>query len=290
MSEVEHILASRNVLGEGPLWSVDEQALYWVDINAGTYFRFHPATGAQEAVYVGTPIGVLGLRASGGLIMAVKDGFALWDATLQELHYLAKPEEGKPGIRFNDGAVDCGGRFWAGSMDIKEEADLGTLWRLDPDGSVHAMLTGICVSNGIGWNPDNTLMYFVDSPKRIIYAFDFDAPTGNIANQRTFVHTPEDPSFPDGLTVDSEGFVWCAYWNGAKIVRYDPTGEVDRVISVPAPRTTACVFGGPNLDELYITSAQIGLTDEQKKRYPLSGDLFHLKTGIKGQEKYKFAG
>jgi sugar lactone lactonase YvrE len=223
--------------------------------------------------------------------MATQKGFAFWNEQKQELEYIADPEADKPDNRFNDGAVDSAGRFWAGTMDTSADGrPVGALYRLDPDGSVHTMETGIGTSNGIGWSPDNTIMYFVDSPLRTIFAYDFDAATGNIANRRTFVSTAGEVSEPDGLTVDSEGCIWCAYWNGAKIVRYTPHGKVERVLAVPALRVTSCVFGGPHLDELYITSSGADLTDGQRKQYPLSGDLFRLKTDIRGLEKYKFAG
>jgi sugar lactone lactonase YvrE len=290
VSKVEHTLAVQNVLGEGPVWDVDEQALYWVDIVSNCYFRLHPATGALERVEVGVPIGVLALRASGGLVMAVRDGFAFWDPQKKELSYVAKPEEGKQGMRFNDGAVDPAGRFWAGSTSYQQVDPIGTLWRLDPDGSVHAMVRNVTVSNGIGWSPDNTIMYFIDSPTRTISVFDYDLSTGDIANRRNFVQTLGEEAAPDGLTVDSEGFVWCAYWGAAKVVRYDPAGRVERVIPTPALFTTACVFGGPDLSDLYITSARTGLSTEQLSEYPQSGDLFCVHTDCKGQPKYRFGG
>lgn len=289
LNEVEHILEVHNRVGEGPVWSVEEQALYWVDIERGNYHRFNPLTGEHEVVDLGVHVGVLALRASGGFVVATRNGFAFWEQ--QKLHYIANPEEGKPFMCFNDGAVDCAGRFWAGSMKQDEEPPPeGTLYRLDPDGSVHAQMTPVGIPNGIGWNPDNTTMYFTDSPLRTIFSFDFDSSTGEIANRSIFVHTPDDPAMPDGLTVDSEGFVWSAYWGGARVVRYDPDGKVERVIQVPALNTTSCVFGGPHMDELYITSAQDSLTEKQKEQYPLSGDLFRVKTGIKGLEKFKFGG
>lgn len=289
MSEIEHILVAQNTVGEGPVWSVEEQALYWVDIDRGSYHRFDPMTRDYEMVEIGVPLGVLALRASGGFVMATRDGFAFWEQ--QKLRYIAKPEESKPHMCFNDGAVDCAGRFWAGSMKQNEQPPPeGTLYRLDPDGSVHAQLTPVGIPNGIGWSPDNSIMYFTDSPLRTIFAFDFDSSTGEIANRSVFVHSPDDPAIPDGLTVDSEGCVWSAWWGGARVVRYDPDGKVERVIQVPALNTTSCVFGGPNLDELYITSARATLTEQQKEQYPFSGDLFRLKTSIKGLEKFKFGG
>lgn len=224
--------------------------------------------------------------------MATKEGFAFWDEQSRNLQYIARPEADKPDNRFNDGAVDCRGRFWAGTMETTSSGkQVGALYRLDPDGSVHTMETGICIANGLGWSPDNTIMYFADSTPRTIFAYDFDAETGAISNRRVFAQSPRDEiPVPDGLTVDSQGYVWCCYWNGAKIVRYAPDGEVERVIQVPALRPTSCVFGGASLDELYITSSGGDMTSKQRSQYPLSGDLFRLKTGIKGLPKYKFAG
>lgn len=287
MSEVEHVLAAHNQLGEGALWSVDEQALYWVDIERSTFSHFLPATGVYETVDVGVPIGVLALRTSGGLVMATKKGFAFWDKDTAELRYVINPEFDKPHLRFNDGAADSRGRFWAGSMGGRGE---GTLYRLDPDGSVHIIIPGVTTPNGIGWSPDDTLMYFTDSGTRTIYVFDYDAVGGNIINRRTFVETSEELGTPDGLVVDREGYIWSACWDGAKIVRYTPTGAVDRIIPVPALRPTSCVFGGPTLDELYITSATTGLSEEQLEQYPRSGDLFRLKVDVTGREKFKFRG
>ena len=217
---------------------------------------------------------MLALRASGGLVLATKKGFAFWNEYAQELQYIANPEASKPHMRFNDGAVDCAGHFWAGSMGNVGE---GTLYRLDPDGSVHAMVSGVSIPNGIGWNPDNSVMYFTDSTPRMIYAFDFDAATGDITNRRNLIEVPEEVGTPDGLAVDSAGYIWSACWNGAKIVRYTPDGKVDRVVAVPALRPTSCVFGGPGLDELYITSSRANLDTDALEQYPLSGDLFRLQ-------------
>ncbi len=287
MSEVEQVLSLHNQLGEGSLWSVDEQALYWVDIERNCFFRFVPTSSTYEKIEVGVAIGVLALRASGGLVMATKNGFAFWDHSSNELRSIVNPEAARPHMRFNDGAVDSKGRFWAGSMGGAKE---GVLYRLDPDGSIHTMLSEISVPNGIGWSPDETVMYFTDSPLQVIYAFDYDSVTGNITHKRKFVEVPTSSGSPDGLTVDREGYIWSACWDGAKVIRYAPDGSIDRVVKVPALRITSCVFGGPDMNELYITSATTGLNDEQLKQYPLSGDLFRLKVDVAGTEKFKFAG
>ena len=291
MNNVEHVLPCRNKLGEGPLWSVDEQKLYWVDILGNSFSRFDPASDKQEVFQVGLPIGVLAQRASGGLVMATKNGFAFWNEQQKELKYIAQPYADDPNMRFNDGAVDARGRFWAGSMTFDEQPEKGTLYRLDPDGSLHVMVQKVGVSNGIGWSPDNTIMYFTDShpSQRTIFAYDYDIETGSIANGRVFyAQGLNDKGSPDGLTVDSQGFIWSAFWDGAKIVRFDPAGQIERTIEMPVLRPTSCVFGGAGLTELYITSAAV--TEPDRAQYPLSGDLFRIKTDSKGQPKYKFGG
>lgn len=291
MTEATQVLASRNRLGEGPIWNSQEEKLYWVDILDGTFWRWRPDSDAHEIFHVGTPIGVMAFRASGGLLMATKKGFATWDERTQQLEVIANPIADKEHMRFNDGAVDCSGRFWAGTMSMSNESSKeGILYRLDPDRSVHVMETGISVSNGIGWSPDNTIMYFTDSPQRVIYAYDFDAATGTITNRRIFARLQDSNAVPDGLTIDSAGYIWSACWDGAKIVRYAPDGQVERVIQVPALRTTSCVFGGSELNELYITSAWNGLDEATLERYPFSGDIFKLSTNVKGLEKFAFAG
>jgi len=290
MTTVEHILPCRNKLGEGGLWSVEEQRLYWVDIRNNSFSRFDPASDKQEVFQVGQSIGVLALRASGGFVMATRKGFAFWDEQQRELAYIAQPYGDDPDLRFNDGAVDARGRFWAGSMSDEELPEKGILYRLDPDGSVHEMIRKVSVSNGVGWSPDNTIMYYTDSHPsvRTIYAYDYDLESGTIANGRIFSANADDKGTPDGLTVDSEGFVWSAFWDGAKIIRFDPAGQIERIIKMPVLRPTSCVFGGADLTELYITSA--GVNEADRAEYPLSGDLFRIKTGIKGQPKYKFGG
>lgn len=285
MDQAEHVLAVGNELGEGPIWSTEEQALYWVDITQHCFHRLYPATGEHEVFQVGLPVGALGLRASGGLVMATKNGFATWD--WNALHFIAHPEEGKPNARFNDGAVDRQGRFWAGTLS---EDPTSSLYRLDPDGSVHTMETGVTISNGIGWSPDNRTMYFTDSPEHVIYAYDFDPESGTIENRRPFAHTPDEQGVPDGLTVDREGFVWSARWGGWKITRYDPDGRVEREIRLPVQCPTSCTFGGPGLDELYVTSAQTALSEAEKEQQPLAGDLFRVKTDVSGMAEPKFLG
>jgi sugar lactone lactonase YvrE len=292
VNEVEHVLSVQNELGEGPLWHPEEQALYWVDICRNCFYRYQPTTRKLEAFDVGVAVSALAMREAGGLVMATKRGFAFWNER-EGLRFIADPEAHKPQTRFNDGAVDCRGRFWAGTMCDPEDAcpePEGSLYRLDADLSLHVMEHGVSISNGIGWSPDQRYMYFTDSPLHVIYVYDFDVAGGAMENRRPFVHTPQEKGVPDGLTVDSEGFIWSACWGGWKITRYDPSGKVERVIQLPVQYPTSCAFGGASLDELFITSAWRALSEEKRQRQPLAGDLFRLRVGIMGLEEPKFAG
>jgi len=287
VSQVETVLNVQNILGEGPLWHPDEQALYWVDIEGHRFHRLTPATGQHEVFEVGLPVGALAFRQIGGLILATKNGFAYWDEDQQTPEFFNNPEADKTEARFNDGAVDRQGRFWAGTLG---DGSNNNLYRLDPDGSLHTMETGLTTSNGIAWSPDNKTMYFTDSMPRMIYAYDFDAATGAIENRRPFIHTPDEPGVPDGLTVDHEGFIWSARWGGWKIIRYDPDGKVEREIQVPAQRPTSCTLGGPDLNELYVTSASTGIDWLERVKQPEAGNLFRIHVDVKGLPEPKFAG
>lgn len=292
MDEVERVLSIQNTLGEGACWNPDEQVIYWVDIYKQCFHRMDPTTGIPETFEVGTEIGVLRIRDSGGLVMGTKKGFAFWDQQ-NGIKFINNPEPDKPYNRFNDGAVDGKGRFWANTMcdpNSKSPNPEGSLYRLDPDLSVHKMETDLMLPNGMGWSPDQKTMYLTNSPLHVIYAYDFDLETGTISNRRSFINTPESEGVPDGLTIDTDGYLWSARWGAGKICCYDPRGKLTREIQVPAPHPTSTSFGGKYLNELYITSARTELTAEQKINYPEAGDLFCLKTSSKGQANFKFAG
>ncbi|HVB73707.1 MAG TPA: SMP-30/gluconolactonase/LRE family protein [Ktedonobacteraceae bacterium] len=290
---LEHLLASRDRVGESPLWSVEEQTLYWVDILGCRFHRYHQPSGTWDTYTVDASVGALALRASGGLVLATGKGFALYDVSTKTISWLAQPELDPARMRFNDGKVDCRGRFWAGTMSLMA-ADWnlmqGSLYRLDSDSTVHRMDTAYALINGIGWSPDDTRMYVVDSVQRAIYLYDFDADTGAIAYRRTFLDTSHEMGVPDGLTVDSEGAIWVAYWDGWKIVRYDSEGKRLSQVDLPVQCPTSCAFGGRDLDECYIASAWEELNEEQKASQPLAGDLFKIRPGVKGIPSPLFRG
>ncbi len=284
----ECILPIQNELGEGPRWNVKEQRLYWVDIERCVFHRLEPSSGAVETFPVGLPVGVLAFRAAGGLVLATREGFALWEGAGKPLRPIGDPEPGKPGARFNDGAVDRAGRFWAGTMTETDASS--ALYRLDLDLSIHRMEEELTISNGMGWSPDDRTLYHTDTLRHTIYQYDFDLASGEIANRRVFAHDPEEGGVPDGLAVDAQGFIWSARCHGGKIVRYDPQGKVERRIALPTQCPTSVAFGGQHLDELYITTSRALVPAERRAAQPLAGGLFRLETEVRGLPEPEFGG
>jgi sugar lactone lactonase YvrE len=287
MDEVIHVLAVQDELGEGPIWNPVERQLYWVDIEKGCYHFYHPRSGEQGMVQVGEKVGVLAFREKGGMVMATQHGFSFWDPASRMLSRIADPEAEKTTSRFNDGAVDRRGRFWAGTLG---DPYRNNLYRLDTDLSVHWMDGGVDVSNGIGWSPDNQVMYYTDSSPAKIYRYDFDLESGSIENKKVFIDSSDRPGVPDGLTVDAEGFLWSARWGGWCIERYDPEGKLERVVKMPVEYPTSVMFGGDDLDVLFITSARVEVPPEKRGQRPLDGDLFCLQPGVCGLPEPFFQG
>jgi sugar lactone lactonase YvrE len=268
-------------LGEGPVWADGEQALYWLDIPADQVHRM--AAGGQLTSWdVGQPVGTVVPRASGGLALAAQDGFMAMDQATGALSLLAAVEPDRPENRMNDGACDRAGRFFAGTMADDERPGAGALYRLDPDLTVTTMLTGTGISNGIGWSPDERLMYYVDSLTYQVDVFDYDPATGAIDGRRRFAAVGQGDVMPDGLTVDADGGVWVAVWGGGALLHHDPAGRLRQTIEVPAAHVTSCVFGGPDLDRLYITTAAGDGAG--------AGALFVTEPGVTGQLSHPFRG
>ena len=282
------VIGSQNALGEGPLWSTEEQALYWVDIDGKTVNRYWPSSEQRESFAVNANVGVIAFRKMGGFITAGSTGFAFWKIGIPILDLISDPEENNPGSRFNDGKVDRAGRFWAGTMT--HEGAVSALYCMNAELEVQKMEFGITISNGIGWSPDNRIMYYSDSLHYVIYAYDFDLESGEISNRRDWIRFSPAYGIPDGLTVDSEGYVWCAFYSGGKVTRFNPQGKIDEEIFLPVSQPTSCVFGGKDMSDLYITSAWLGLTEEERVEQPLAGDVFKVKTGTTGLPEPKFAG
>ncbi len=290
--KVDCVLRTQVVLGESPVWDPRDKVLYWVNILGQDIHRFYPDTGVNETFHLPQFVSSVALRQQGGLIITLKNAFAFFDPDTGQLDLLDSPEPDKPDNRFNDGKCDRQGRFWAGTMNhLQCDAPSGSLYRFDPDRRTTRMRCDVSCSNGLGWSPDNRVMYFAESFRHCIYAFDFDAADGTLSNQRVFASMDKNSGgVPDGLTVDAEGCVWNAQVGLGRVVRYSPTGDVDRIIELPVPRPTSCIFGGDNLDVLYVTSATETMTEEQIAQAPLSGGLFAIYPGVRGLPEPRFAG
>jgi sugar lactone lactonase YvrE len=287
----EWILDAKATLGEGAIWDANHQVLYWIDIIESQVHIYDPAADKDRTIQLDQMVGTVVPRQSGGLMVAVHHGFAGLDLETEQMQIVADPERDRPENRFNDGKCDPAGRFWAGTLSLEGKQGTCNLWRLDADLTVHKMLEGVSVSNGIVWTQDLQTMYYVDTPTRRVDRFDYDHETGEIANRRVAVHIPEGMGFPDGMTIDREGMLWVCLWQGGKVSRWDPeTGELLQTLDLPAANVTSCAFGGENLDQLYVTTARIGVTDEQLQQQPLAGGLFRAKVGVSGVPAFEFAG
>ena len=280
------------LLGEGPVWDNGHKRILWVDILNGEVHCFYPHTNEHRMCKTAQMIGAIAVKRSGGIIAAVKGGFASIDLDSGALNFIAAVENHLPGNRFNDGKCDPAGRFWAGTMSPSDRPMEGALYFLEKDGSVKTKLTGITCSNGIAWNPDLTTMYYIDTPTRNVVAYDYEILNGNISNSSVAITIAKETGYPDGMTIDSEGMLWIALWDGGKVARYDPySGKQLHEIILPVSRPTSCVFGGDGLEDLYITSAKEGLTEDELKKQPLAGSLFVVKNcGFKGLEAFEYAG
>ncbi len=289
---IEVVIDVKTILGEGPLWDVDEQRLYFIDSFGCNVFRCTHDGREVRAWDVPSKIGSMALRQKGGAVVSLEDGFYGLDFETGDVELIVDPEPGKDGNRINDGKVDRRGRFLAGSMDKVEDGPNGALYRLDPDLSLHTLDSGIVVSNGPCWSPDGSIFYFADTWSGEIWAYDYDLDTGKVSNRRTF--TKVDTSTggaADGSTVDAEGCLWNAQVYDGKIVRYAPDGTIERTIEMPVKKVTSCMFGGPKLDILYVTS----MAKPPLPRFPgdgvLRGSLFAIHDlGIKGVPEMRFAG
>ena len=292
--DVSCVVDAHATIGEGAVWDHAEQVLYWVDITAGEVHRFDPSTGEDRVWPVGEAVGSLAVRVGGGLVLATRSGFWLYDPGTGERVAVADPEAGRADSRFNDGSTDPAGRFWAGTMkDRGERAPVSALYRLDTDLTVHRGYDGLYISNGLAFSPDGRTMYFSDSytDVRTIWACDYDVDDGVPTNRRVFFDTRSVAGMPDGGTVDAAGCYWMAGVGGWQVVRLTPDGEVDRVVDLPVERPSKPMFGGADLDVLFVTSLSEGITAGSEEQQPQAGGLFAVTgLGAAGVPQVRFAG
>lgn len=278
---LHNVLEARARLGEGPIWDSTQNLLYWVDVYNHRVHQFHPTTGKNSFFDVGDVVGAIATAGADRLIMALRDHLAFLNTQTGVVTPILEIESNLPNNRFNDGKCDSQGRFWFGSMSSLEKPH-ASLYRYDNDGSLHVMETGLTVSNGLGWSPDEKTFYLTDSPHKKIYAYDFNSITGNISNRRICVDLINESFYPDGLTIDSEGNIWSAMWDGWYVIRFNTKGEEILRIKLPVQLPTSCTFGGEDLQTLYITTASVGLSQAEIEKSFSSGDLFALQTDVTG--------
>lgn len=289
MTDVSCVWEAAATLGEGPVWSARDACVYWVDIKGNAVHRYDPASGTKKTHDLDRQVCSVTPRARDGFIATTRHGFAYLDLDTGAFDPIVEVEQDMPNNRFNDAKADFKGRLWAGTMDDTERsASAGTLYRLDPGGSCSVMDRGYGVANGPAFQDDGTLFH-TDSAARTIYAFDLDE-DGGVSNKRLHIKFTEDDGFPDGMTVDAEGYLWVAHYGKGRVSRFAPDGRVDGVIEVPAKQTTSVVFGGARLDVLYITSATQNLDEESLRAQPLAGGFFEARVGVTGRPTAEFAG
>ncbi|MBT6440903.1 MAG: SMP-30/gluconolactonase/LRE family protein, partial [Alphaproteobacteria bacterium] len=281
----------KNQLGEGPLWDVQEQMIYWVDGKNSEIWRHNPATGETRTWKTPEDPGSFALRENGkGLVVAMWNGFRFFDLETGETTVIEDMEQDLPTSRFNDGRCDRQGRFWVGSMDDKHTDPIGSLYRLDADLGHEVQERGVICSNSTCFSPDGETMYYADTYINTIWAYDLDTASGQLSNRRVFADTTDMKGVPDGSIVDAEGYLWNAMWDGWSVVRFAPDGTVDRIVEVPVQRPTCPMFGGKYLGQLYVTSARIGLEPDDLVNQPDAGALLMLDPGVKGVPETRFAG
>ena len=268
-------------IGENPLWHPLERRLYWTDIPRGRLFRYDPATGKHEQCYSGPPVGGFTIQADGTLLLFMARGaIAQWRDG--QFNYLVEEIADEQESRFNDVIADPIGRVFCGTMPTPTRP--GRLYRLDPDGVLHLLLEGIGISNGMAFTLDRRQMYYTDSEALCIYIFDYDEKTGALTNQRVWLRTPEGAGTPDGMTVDSQGYVWSARWDDSALYRYTPDGLEERRIAFPARKVSSVIFGGDDLNDLYVTTALMDGTKGEEGAG--AGALFRLRLGIRGLPEF----
>jgi sugar lactone lactonase YvrE len=280
------------MLGEGPVWDPHQQHILWVDILKGEVHQYHPGTGRHSIFSAGEMIGCIALRERGGLIAALQSGFAFLDLESETVEHIIDPEAHRPDNRFNDGKCDPEGRFWAGSMSLIDKRYAGGLYVLDRDGRARQQLNGISISNGLAWSLDGRSFYYIDTPTFEVAVYDYQPATAVISNRRVAIRIPQEYGEPDGMTIDSEGMLWIAHWDGWQLTRWDPVrGSLLQRIELPVSRVTSVTFGGEEYQDLYITTARTGLSQAQLADQPLAGASFVIPDcGFTGLAPAEYAG
>jgi len=281
-------------LGEGPVWDHRENILYWIDIIGKKIFIYDSNKKNTSSINLNQPIGALALCKTDKLLLALQNGFYFFNKEKNILEQIDDPEQDIPDNRFNDGKCDALGRFLAGTTSSGEVEPVGSLYCLDESLKSKKLFNEVIISNGLAWSLDNKKMYYIDSPRREVYSFDYSLNTGEIKNRKVLIKVPENLGYPDGMTIDTDGYLWIAHWGAYSICRWDPRkGEIVDKIKIPVKRVSSCTFGGKNLNELYITTARMGFSEigkplDESSVTQYDGLLFKMTTDTKGIETFLF--
>ncbi|MBL4662507.1 MAG: SMP-30/gluconolactonase/LRE family protein, partial [Flavobacteriaceae bacterium] len=277
-------------LGEGAFWNYKTQEFYWIDILGKEVHIYNPETKVDRSFPTPSRVGTVVPQTDSTAVIALDAGIYILNTNNGAIEILSDVEKEMAFNRFNDGKCDPNGNLWVGSMHLDESEPLGSVYKVSSDGKTTKMIDSVTISNGIVWTKDASIMYYIDTPTAQIRAYDYDKINATISNGRTVVSVPETLGYPDGMAIDEKGMLWVGLWNGNGVARFNPkTGELMSKIKVPAHNVTACAFGGPNLDKLYITTARVDMTKEESAKYPLAGSIFVASPGVKGVQSDFFA-
>lgn len=288
--QIDVVVDHKSLLGEGAVWDFQRKVIYWIDILNGEIYEYEPKQKTYRTIPVYQKIGSLAVCTDGNFIVALQNGFAFIDKTSGEIKMIADPESHLPNNRFNDGKCDPGGRFWAGTMSLSKEPNAGSVYVVDIALSITKKIENVTISNGLAWSVDHQTFYLIDTPTFEIASYNYDESSGQISNKKIVIEIPKEDGYPDGMTIDNEGMLWIAHWDGWQVTRWNPNNnEKLSCIRLPVARVTSCTFGGENLEDLYITSAKDGLLKEELEEQPLAGSLFIIrKCGFKGMPAFEF--
>jgi len=288
-NKVELVIDNQSDLGEGSIWNWKTGELLWINITGKILNFYNPKIKNNKEMFTGQMIGTVVPAESGKVIVALKNGIYSLDPVTGTKKLIVNPESNLPDNRFNDGKCDPAGRFWAGTMSISGKKGAGTLYRLDPDSSIHKMIENVSISNGIVWSPDATKMYYIDTPTQTVMGYDYNNETGDISNPKVAVNVSPDLGSPDGMSIDADGNIWVALWGGAAVGCWNPeTGKLLKRVKVPAKNVTSCAFGDDDLETLYITTARQETSDEELQKFPHAGGVFKIRPGVKGMKAFFF--
>ena len=289
LSKAKLEFRAKALLGEGAFWDHRGKRLFWVDIEGRKLHFYSPGNGKSDSVNLPSRAGTVVPRSDSTVVLALEDGVYQLNIVNGKLSLVSSIESDVPTNRFNDGKCDPLGNLWVGTMRLDETVPAAALYKVEPSGKTTKMLDSITISNGIVWTRDKKTMFYIDTPTGVIREFDFDPLTATISNERIAVTVPDTLGFPDGMAIDENDHLWVALWNGNAVACFNPKdGALVQKVEVPAHNVTSCAFGGPELDILYITTASVDMTDEEKKKYPMAGSLFAVKPGVKGVKSTYF--